>query len=404
MASTFRSSLSVLRSGIYARFMVAEFISMVGSWMQTQAQQFLVEEQARTSLDQALVSFAMMIVIPLFGPWGGSLADRADRRRILFTVLTIQALLAAGVGYLVQSNAWAMWHLVVVAIVLGITHAFESPAYSAMLPQLVDREKLSAAVALDRSVFHSARILGPALAGLLVASIGTASAFYANALSFLGPLLILCTIPSRPRGTEKEEQQRSTGFLAGWHYVRSDAPTRRMIYIMAANAFFCSPFVIVLLTFYARRTLHLPPMQVGWLMSLTGIGALVASFALLGIAPTRRLLFMRFGAAISVLGMLLLAAANTFTAAALAYSALTLGLNFLFGIGNQLIQERTPEAMRGRVSSIAMLSFVGVIPFSGIATALLDQYFGMKAALIVCAIGYSLVVTPLLMRRWGVEK
>ncbi len=402
--STFRSSLGVLGSSLYARFMVAEFISMVGSWMQTQAQQFLVEEQARTSLDQALVSFALMIVIPLFGPWGGSLADRADRRRILFIVLTIQALLAASIGYLVQSNAWAMWHLIIVAIILGITHAFESPAYSALLPQLVDRAKLSAAIALDRSVFHAARIIGPALAGLCVASMGTASAFYANALSFLCPLLILCTIPSRKRGTEHEEQQRKTGFMDGWRYVRGDAPTRRMVLIMAANAFFCSPFVMVLLTFYARRTLHLPPMQIGWLMSLTGIGALIASFALLGIAHDRRLFFMRLGAAISFVAMLMLAAANSFTTAAIAYSGLTLGLNFLFGIGNQLIQERTPEAMRGRVSSIAMLSFVGVIPFSGIATALLDQWLGMESAIVVCAIGYAIVVTPLLARAWAEEK
>src|SRR5215207_4813728 len=98
--NTFRHSISVLRTSLFARFMVAEFISMIGAWMQTQAQQFYVEEQASSSMEQALISFALMIVIPLFGAWGGTLADRLDRRRILFVVIGIQAVLAAGVGAL----------------------------------------------------------------------------------------------------------------------------------------------------------------------------------------------------------------------------------------------------------------------------------------------------------------
>src|SRR5688500_13566492 len=153
--TTFRHSVSVLRSGLFARYMVAEFISMVGEWMQTQAQQFFVEEKATTSLDQALISAALMIVIPLFGPWGGSLADRLDRRRILIAVISIQAILAVAQGVLVQYQWLQLWQLTVIAVIMGVTHAFESPAYSALLPALVPREKLGAAVAVDRSVVHA---------------------------------------------------------------------------------------------------------------------------------------------------------------------------------------------------------------------------------------------------------
>jgi MFS family permease len=264
----------------------------------------------------------------------------------------------------------------------------------------VEREKLGAAVALDRSVFHAGRIIGPALAGVMVGYFGVASAFFANALSFIGPILILLTLPGRAKGSEHEEQVRNSGFAEGWRFVKNDAPTLRMIVLMAVNALFCSPFVMILLTFYARRTLGLEASAIGWLMSLTGIGALIASFGLLAIPRYQRLHFLRMGAAVSVLAMLALAMAEHFAVAAIAYGALTLGLNFIFGIGNQLVQERAPDVLRGRISAVASLSFVAVIPFSGIFAALLDVWLGMRAALVVCAIGYAVAGGALLIFRW----
>lgn len=383
--------------------MAAEFVSTVGSWMQTQAQQLVVEQHTATSTGQALVSFVTLMIIPLFGPLGGIAADRHDRRRILFIVITMQALLAATVGGLVQTGHVAIWHLAAVGLLIGVTHAFEGPAYSSLLPELVPREKIATAVALDRSMFHAARIIGPALAGVLVASLGTASAFYANALSYLFPLVILCTLASRPRGTAEDERRRQTGFIEGWRHVRSDAPTFRMVLIMAANAFFCSPFVVVMLTWYGKRTLHLSPWQVGWLMSLSGIGALAASVALLVIPHRLRIVCLRLGGVLSVLAMLVLAGAEGLAAAAYGFSVLTLGLNLLFGIGNQLVQERTPDAIRGRVSAVASLSFLGVLPFSGLAVSGMEQWMGMRPTIVTFAIGYAIVGAFILSRKWPRE-
>jgi MFS family permease len=398
--STFRQSLGVLRHGVFARFMGAEFISMIGAWMQTQAQQFLVEEKSGSSLAQAKISFALMIVIPLFGPWGGTLADRLDRRRILCIVIALQAALATAVGLLVQTQRWELWHLGVVAVLLGVTHAFEGPAYTALLPQLVPREKLAAAIGIDRSIFHGGRIVGPAMAGMVIAHFGTAWAFYINALTFVGPLLILIFLLPGLGPGEAEDPARRSGFMAGWNYARHDGPTLRLLCIMAANSLFCSPFVVILLTHYARHTLGLEPRPVGALMALTGVGALLASFGLLAIPARRRLSFLRGGAALTVASMFGLAAAPGFGTAALAFALLTMGLNFLFGIGNQVIQERAPDVIRGRVSAVVSMSFVAVIPFSGLLTALLEGWVGMRAALVCCGIGYALVVTFLFARRW----
>ena len=383
--------------------MIAEFVSMVGAWMQMQAQQLVVESQATTSTEQALVSFATLMVIPLFGPWAGNAADRHDRRRILIAVILIQALLAIFVGWKVQTSTLLLWHLVSVGFLMGVTHAFEGPAYSALIPELVPREKIARAFAFDRSVFHTARIVGPALAGFAVASFGLASAFYANAISFLGPLIILFTIAPRPRGTEAEEKLRRTGFMDGWRHVRSDAPTFRMVLICAANAFFCSPFVIVMLTWYGKRTLGLTAGKVGWLMALAGIGALIASVSLILLPHSRRDIFVRLGTILSVLSMLLLAVAPGFALAAIGILTLTLGLNFLYGIANQIVQERAPDALRGRVSAVAGFSFVAVIPFSGLMTSGLDRLFGMRATLVICACGYLVTAATLLFRKWPAE-
>ncbi len=390
--STFRSSAAILGHGLFARFMVAEFVSMVGSWMQTQAQQFEVEKRASSSLEQALISAAMMAVIPLVSPLGGMLADRWDKRRILFAMIFTQAMLAATAGWLVHTGSLQIWHLMIMALLVGVTAGFEMPAYSALLPELVPKEKLGAAVAMDRTVFHAARIIGPALAGMLVASFGRATAFFANAVSYIGPLIILCTIPRRKMGTAAEEaQRRSGGFAPGWNHVKSDAPTRRMILMMAANSFFCSPFVIILLTWYGERTLHLGEWRMGWLMSLSGIGALTASLILMAVPASRRLAVLRVGAAISAVAMLGLASSHNFWSAAVSVASLTFGLNFIFGIANQIVQERAPDEIRGRVSSVAAMSFVAVIPISGIFTAALETWFGMRTALIVCGIAYALV-------------
>ena len=383
--------------------MIAEFVSMVGAWMQMQAQQLVVEDHASSSVEQAFVSFATLMVIPLFGPWAGTAADRLDRRRILLAVILIQALLATFVGWKVQTHTVLLWHLIGVGFAMGVTHAFEGPAYSALIPELVPKEKIARAFAFDRSVFHTARIIGPALAGFAVARFGLASAFYANALSFIGPLIILFAIPPRPRGTEAEEKLRRTGFMDGWRHVRSDSPTFRMVLICAANALFCSPFVIVMLTWYGRRTLGLTAGEVGWLMAFAGIGALTASVSLIVLPHSHRDRFVRLGAALSVCSMAILCVAQGFAVAGAGILLLTLGLNFLYGIANQLVQERAPDALRGRVSAVAGFSFVAVIPFSGLMASGLEHCFGMRAALGICACGYALTATALVFRKWPAD-
>jgi MFS family permease len=383
--------------------MIAEFISVVGAWMQYQAQQLVVVKQATSSTEQAWVSFATLMIIPILGPWAGTTADRHDRRRILIIVMLLQALFSSFIGWQLQAGTLLFWHLVTVGLLMGATQAYEGPAYSALLPELVPREKIARAFALDRSVFHTARIVGPALAGFAIKKFGIASAFYANALSFAGPILMLCTLPPRRPGTEAEERQRLTGFMDGWRHVRSDSPTFRMVLISAANAFFCTPFVIILLTWYGERTLGLDEGKVGWLMSLAGIGALVASVILIAIPHRLRGIFTRLGALVSIVAMGMMAAAPGFALAALAITLLTLGLNFLYGIANQIVQERSPDALRGRVSTIAAFSFVAVIPFSGLITSGLEHFFGMRTAIVICTCGYALTVAALLIRKWGAE-
>src|SRR6185369_4503885 len=169
-----------------------------------------------------LVNFAAGLPTLALTPSGGSAADRHDKRKILIATQIVQIILAIALGVLVWQNRIQIWHIIVFAAVLGIAIAFEMPALSALVPELVKREEIAPAVALDRSVFHGSRLIGPSVAGLAVGWWGAASAFFMNAVSFVALIAALISLPKRPLGTAEEEQQRRSGIGEGFRYVKSN--------------------------------------------------------------------------------------------------------------------------------------------------------------------------------------
>src|SRR6185436_13924491 len=153
---------------------------------------------------------------------GGSAADRYDKRVILIATQVVQIATSIILGMLVWTGTIQIWHVVLLAAVLGVCIAFEMPAISALVPELVKKDQIAAAIALDRSVFHGSRLVGPSLAGLFVAWWGAASAFFANAGSFFALVIALISLPPRTLGTAEEEEQRRSGFKEGLRYVRND--------------------------------------------------------------------------------------------------------------------------------------------------------------------------------------
>jgi MFS family permease len=394
----------VLRQGSFARYMSGEAVSMLGTWMQQMAQGWVLAGLTTSAFTLGLVTFASSIPMIVLTMFGGVIADRFDKRRILLVAQVAQAGLAIGLGWLIARGHIQIWHLVAAGVGLGIVTAFEMPAAAALVPQLVAREQLSAAIAVDRSVFHLTRFAGPALGGWLIASLGLASAFYANALSFAALMLALVTIRLRAVVRPANEEEQQTGMKEGIAYVRSDRPTLAMIVLLATATTCISPFFMILMPLYSQRVLHIGPEQHGWIMAASGIGAFTGSIGLLSIASARRKTYMHIAATLVALAMGALAAAQGVTWAIAAMITLTLGTSTLFGLANTIVQERAPDHLRGRVSAITGMSFFGVLPFAGLLTSRFADLVGMRTAMGTAALCFGVSATLLLLNyRRGAE-
>lgn len=376
--------------------MAGETISMLGTWMQQMAQGWVVAGLTTSAFTLGLINFCAGLPMLALTMHGGIVADRHDKRRILIATQVVQIILALAMGWLVARGQIAVWHVLVAGVLLGISTAFEMPAASALIPELVERSQLTAAIAVDRSLFHATRLAGPAIGGWLIGSLGTASAFYVNAASFLALIAALLTLHPRQRGTEEEEALRQTGMRAGFDYVRRDRPTLAMISLLATVTICISPFFMVIMPLYSRHVLHVNAQSHGILMASSGIGAFGGSIWLLTIASAYRAAYLRGGVTAICACMLGLACAQHLWQACVAMIVLTLGTSTVFGLANTIVQERAPDGMRGRVSAIMGLSFFGVLPFSGLLVSKVADLVGLRMAMGAAGILFGLSASALL--------
>ncbi len=377
--------------------MIGEAVSMTGTWMQVMAQSWVMTTLTASAVMLGLVNFAAGIPMIALSMVGGIFADRYDRRRILLATQVVQIVLALLLGSLVAADRIQIWHIVAVAFVLGISNSFEMPAAAALVPELVARERVAAAIASDRSVFHGTRLIGPALAGYVIGLWGTSSAFFLNALSFVALILVLFTLHPRPRGTVEEEAQRRSGLKEGFAYVRSDKPTLGMIALMAATTVFVFPVIVVMLPLYARNLLGLGPGEMGLLMGISSIGAFTGSISLLAVPRDKRYGLMVTAVMAVGAALISLYRAERFWWAAPSLAVLSLGVSTLVGLANTIVQERAPSPLRGRVSAIAGLSFFGLMPFASLGLTSLADWLGMRTALLVAAVLYACTTLPVLL-------
>ncbi len=381
--------MELLRAGPFRRYITGSAISDTGTWMQVMAQAWVMSSLTDRALLLGMVNFAAGIPTIALTMVGGSAADRYDKRKILIATQIVQSILAGILGTLVLTHRIQVWHIIVLAACLGVCIAFEMPAISALVPELVRREQIATAVALDRSVFHGSRLVGPSIAGMLVAWVGAAAAFYANAVSFFALMIALISLPARTIGTAEEEEQRRSGFKEGLRYVRQDRTILCMIGLIAMTTIFVFPFLSVMLPLYVRNILHLGPDRMGFLMAVSGIGSLTGSLGLLSVAHRHRFRFMTVAAAVVSVALFCMSRLANFTLTAVAMGILAIGLSLNFGLAGTIVQERAPSHLRGRISAVFGLSFFGLMPIAGLLTTGLSDMIGMRTALMCSAICYG---------------
>ncbi len=382
-------ALALLKPGPFRRYIIGSAISDTGTWMQVMAQGWVVSTLTNKAIVLGMVNFAAGLPTLALTMIGGSAADRYDKRKILIATQIVQIALAIILGWLIMAGRIHIWHVIVLAALLGIAIAFEMPAISALVPELVRRDQIAAAVAMDRSVFHGSRLVGPSLAGLFVGWWGAASAFFANAFSFLALIVALLSLPKRPIGTKEEEEQRRSGIMDGFRYVASERTVLAMIALIALTTIFVFPTISVMLPLYVRNVLQLGPREMGWLMATSGTGAFFGSLGLLSIARERRLKFMSGNVLAVAAGVFSMSRSHSFVQTACSMGVLAIALSMNFGLANTIVQEHAPPHLRGRVSAVFGLSFFGLMPIAGLIVTGFSDLVGMRTALAVASIIYG---------------
>jgi MFS family permease len=395
---TTRNALRVLRRGPFRRYIIGSAISDSGTWMQVMAQAWVMTTLTTSALMLGIVNLCSGLPMLALTMVGGSVADRFDKRKILLITQYLQIGIAVSVGLLIWSGHIAIWQVFIFAAIQGVSNSFEMPTLSALVPELVERDEIQSAISLDRSVFHGSRMVGFSLAGILIKAWGMASAFFVNALSFVALIIAILSLPPRRRGSAEEEEKRASGIKEGFRYIAKDRPSLAMVMLIATQSVCIFPIITVMMPLYGRIVLHLGADRVGLLMGASAVGSVVGSLFLIGLPRPKRIPLMMINT-LGVTGAIFgLSRAPTFYIATALMVINSLGLATNFGLASTIVQERAPDYLRGRVSAVFMLSFVGLMPIAGLGVTSLSDFIGMPTALAIAAITYGAITLLILAR------
>ncbi len=361
------SVFRALRHRNFGLFFQGQLLSLVGTWMQKVALVWLVYRLTDSPVQLGLMTFCSQFPTFALAPLGGMLADRYDRRTTLLVLQTLMLAQAAALTALTFSGDVQVWHLYVLSLVLAVASAFEIPVRQSFLKDMVGREDLTNAIALNSSMFNGARIVGPAAAGLLVAYAGEGWCFALNTLSYLA--VILCLVLMTPA---ENASKPSTGpLLEGFRYAVRNAGVRRLFWLLSVASLLGMPYHSLLPIFAGS------PEELGWMMSAAGAGALVGAIVLA--RRTRlgglRSLVLR---SCATLGVSLLAFAAFPTALLLVPVGASMVL--MLASTNTLLQSTVPDEVRGRVLSLYLMVVMGLSPLGALGAGALAAQAGAPTA------------------------
>jgi MFS family permease len=375
-ASRVRTTLRALRHRNFRLFFAGQLISLIGTWMQNVAQSWLVYRLTGSSALLGAVGFAGQIPVFLVSPLGGLIADRYSRHRIVVATQTAAMILASILAALTLTGRVQVWHIFVLSALLGVVNAFDIPARQAFLFEMVGREDLINAIALNSSMFNGARIIGPAVAGILVAAIGEGWCFFANAVSYIAVIigLLLMTVTPPARAIRKGSAARH--IAEGFRFAAHTGPIRALLLLLGLVSVTGMPYA-VLMPIFADHIFHSGARGLGILMGFSGIGALLGALTLAarqGVQGLGRWVAISCG----VFGACLIAFAfsRSFWIAAAALIPVGFAMMTQMGASNTLVQTMTPDHLRGRVMSVYSMMFMGMAPVGALLAGVVAERFG----------------------------
>jgi MFS family permease len=361
-----RTTLRALRHRNFQLFFGGQMVSLTGTWMQNIAQDWLVYRLTGSSLLLGLVAFMNLIPVLILAPVAGIVADRFSRHRTVMMTQTLSMLLGLLLAILTLSGLIRVWEILVITTLLGVVIAFDIPARQAFLMDMVGREDLFNAIALNSSMFNAARIIGPALAGALVAWIGEGWCFFANGVSYAAVIAGLSRMRLGPQTSHLPTGSALEHIVEGFRFARRTAPVRLLLLMVGVVSLVAMPYT-VLMPIFAAGVLHGGARGLGLLMGATGLGALLGSLTLASKQNVRGLGRWVWSASVVFGGSLILfSLSRRFWLSFALLVPAGFGMMVQMGATNTLLQVMAPDRLRGRVMALYSMMFIGMAPIGAL--------------------------------------
>lgn len=385
-----RQTFSALKHRNFRLFFGGQLVSLIGTWMQNTAQGWLVYELTHSRWLLGVVTAVNSAPMLIFSIWGGSIADQHSKRNIVLWTQTAMMVFAFAFAALVWSGHITTWEILVVAALRGVAMAFDMPARQAFMVEMTSREDLMNAISLNSSMVNAARVVGPSVAGFLMARIGIAMCFFVDGISYLAVIIGLLMMrlpkfvkPQRPHSTMAH-------VMEGFSYVWGHRRMKTLLILFSIVGIFGWSYS-VLMPAYATDVLHTREGGYGALLSANGIGALLGALTVASVGHRVNRRFLVFGGLwIFSVALLLLAFVSNFYLALALLAIGGWGMILFFSTTNTLLQTSASDEMRGRVMGIWALIFGGMTPIGGLEAGFLSHYYGVRFTVatgaMVCAL------------------
>jgi MFS family permease len=370
----------------YRLWFSGQLISLIGTWMQSTAQGYLIYTLTKSEAYLGYISIAAGIPIWIFMLYGGVIADRIPRRNLLIITQALMMLLAVVLAVLVFTNTVQPWHILVLAFLLGIANAFDAPTRQSFVRELVGRESMTNAIALNSGMFNLGIIIGPSIAGLTYAAIGPAWCFLINGITFIAVIIALALMKIDQPFEKKETASAMEELKIGINYVMQNREIRSLIFNLSVLSIFGFG-VVALIPAWAVEVLHGDVTTNGLLLSARGVGSVIATLIIAWIG-TRRGRGKLWSLGFSLLPVFWIAFSfMTHLTPSLIMIGMV-GLAFILSnnISNSLVQTIVPDELRGRVMGIYTMVFFGLTPIGSLLAGLSAEKFGLQTTVLVSGV------------------
>jgi MFS family permease len=382
--SGFNLVFRTLRYRNFRLFFGGQGISLIGTWMQQIAMTWLVYRLTNSAFLLGIVGFASQMPAFLLSPFAGVLADRMNRHSILIVTQTLAMLQAAALAFFTLTGDISVAHIIPLSVFLGLINAFDTPTRQSFLLEMIEnKEDLSNAIALNSSMFNAARLVGPSIAGLLIAAIGEGLCFLLNAISFIAVIAALFAMRLPAKQSETKKQDVLQGFKEGFAYAFGFTPIKYILSLLALISIMGMPYA-VLMPIFARDILGGGANTLGFLMGATGIGALTAAVYLASRKSVRGLgKLIAISAAIFGCGLIAFSLSRTEWLSIILLFVVGFGMMAQMAASNIILQTIADDDKRGRVMSFYTMAFMGMAPFGSLLAGSLASGIGAPYTLTI---------------------